>query len=130
MTPFPGYIRNHGHYNPNQKPDGSTVYEHLQKVLAANPDLKLVRNAPPVTEGKKYDPVTQSLVDLEPGDITPEMQRELDAEKKRTAILQGMPSLKIVEEDIDNISSLSDAKVFLRKLTTVACYLSKNTGGG
>ena len=130
MSPFPGYIKHSGFFNPDQKPDGSTVYEHIQKVLADNPNLALALDVPPVEQGKKYDPAAKSLVDLGPEDITPEIQKASFEEEKQITILQNMPSLKTVQDAIDKIATLSDAKVFLKKLSAVVYYLSQNAGGG
>ena len=46
---------------------------------------------------------------------------------KTSAISTNLPSWTVVETAVDNISSLADAKAFLKKLSRVVYWLAKNT---
>ena len=48
-------------------------------------------------------------------------------EAKRTAINDNLPSWSQVETACDNISSLAEAKAFLKKLSRVVYWLAKNS---
>lgn len=132
-NPFPGYIYGWGLVDPDESPDGSTLHEYVQRKLSSNPDLRLhlrtsyleITNA--IKETKKFDPVNKVLVNQESGDITPTDKFELNASAKEQALLDNLPSWSEVATAVDNISSLANAKVFIKKLARVVYWLAKNT---
>ena len=128
--PFPGWIRMVGQVDPDQIPDGSTLKERLDQLLIKYPD-SAIKQFPicdlPDPEEVKYDEVTEALVPLEAGDITPKAQRVLDEAAKAQALIDNLPSWAQVDTAIDNISSLAEAKAFIRKLTRVVYWIAKGT---
>jgi len=129
-SPFPGWIRFVDQVDIDQAGDGSTKKERFVQLLVKYPD-SAIKQFPfgdlPDPEAVKFDQATQTLVPLEPGDITPKAQEELDQAQKAQDIIDNLPSWSVVETAVDNISSLADAKAFLKKLTRVVYWLVKNT---
>ena len=128
-NPFKGWIRFVGQVDPDEPPDGSTLKERLIVLLAKYPnsDYKLFPFGDlPDPEAVKFDIATETLVPLDPGDITPKAQEELDQAQKEQDIIDNLPSWSQVQTVISNISSLADAKTFLNKLTRVVYWLAKN----
>ena len=124
MYPFPGCILQSGFVDVNQKPDGSTMYEYIQRALERNPDIAVALNAPLAEGEKKYDPKTKSIVDLDEQDITPGMKRGIDERIKQETINQKMPSHK----NIQDITNIEDVKAVLEKLRSVVYALAKGEG--
>jgi hypothetical protein len=133
-NPFPGYIVWYGKVDTDQPPDGSTVYEYLQRKLAENSDLRLFVYpmegsvvTQEIREAAKWNPETESLVELETNDITPAKQAALNEAARAAAIIDNLPSWIQVEAAVDAISSLAEAKAFLVKLSRVVYWLAKNS---
>ena len=132
-NPFRGYIHSWGMVDTEETPDGSTLYEYIQRKLATNSDLRLhLRNNPldiisGTPESKKFNPETSSLIGLEAGDITPSAQQLLTATAQEQAINTNLPTWSAVSNAVDSISNLAEAKAFLKKLSRVVYWLAKNT---
>lgn len=127
--PFPGYIRTYGVVDVDQPRDGSTVIEDLENVPNEHPNLdyKLLPRGPqPDPQELKWDVDLQRFVSLEAGDITPKAQAKLDQQQKAQDIVDNLPSWNQVETAINNISSLAEAKAFLKKLARVVYWDVKN----
>ncbi len=128
-SPFPGWINMVGRVDPAQPPDGSTLKERLAALLIEYLDAgyKLYPNGPlPDPEAVKYDQATETLVPLEPGDITPKAQAVLDKAQKEQDLINNMPSWSQVQTTINNISSMADAKAYLLKLSRIVYWGAKN----
>jgi len=81
----------------------------------------------PDPEAVKYDEVTEALVPLDVGDITPKAQAELDEAQKAQDIIDNLPSWSTVQTVINNIATLAETKAFLLKLSRVAYWDVKNS---
>ncbi len=128
-SPFPGYIRFAGRVDMAQVADGSTLRERLETLKIEYPGsaIRFFPNGPPPDpEAVKYDIATDSLVLLDPGDITPAAQKELNETAKAQAIIGNLPSWSQVQTNINNISSMDDAKAFLLKLVRIVYWDIKN----
>ena len=128
--PFPGYIRMTGQVNMAQLPDGSTIAERLEALRVKYPDANYFLFPPGIEvdkEAVKFDVATETLVPLEPGDVTPKMQAELDRQAQAQDIIDNLPSWAQVEDAVAAIANLQDAKIFLRKLARVVYWLAKNS---
>lgn len=129
-NPFDGYIRFTGKVDMAQVADGSTLKEHLSALLTKYPDAgyKLYPNGLlPDPEAVKYDQATEKLVSLDHGDITPIAQAVLDQAQKEADLNANMPSWAQVQDTINNISSLEDAKAYLLKLSRIVYWNTRNT---
>ena len=128
-TPFDGFIRFTGKVDMAQVADGSTLKERLAALLTEYPDsgYKLYPNGPlPDKEAVKYDQAAETLVPLEPGDITPAAQTILDKAQREQDLINNMPSWSQVQTTINNISSMADAKAYLLKLSRIVYWGAKN----
>ena len=129
-NPFPGWIRMVGKVDLDQLPDGSTLAERLitLKVKYPDADYKLFPLSElPDSEAVKFDQISQSLVPLEVGDITPKVQDKLDQAQKEQDLIDNLPSWAQVETVIGNIQDLTDARAFLLKLARIVYWLAKNS---
>jgi len=125
-NPFPGYIKSHGKVRTDLPPDGSTMMERLEELPVEYGYVLLDKTVEiPDKETHKWDEVSQQFVPLETGDITPEKQVELDAQQKAQEIADRLPSWATVENAVNNISNLADAKAYLLKLSRVVYWLAK-----
>ena len=128
-SPFPGFIRFTGQVDMAQAADGSTIKEHLIGLKTQYPDADYAlfpMGSKPDREAVKYDQATQTLVPLEPGDITPKAQAALDKAQKEQDMAANLPSWSQVNNAINNISNLAEAKAFLKKLARVVYWDVKN----
>ena len=128
-SPFPGFIQFVGRVDMAQPPDGTTIAERLEVLKTQYPDAdyRLYPLGPiPDPEAVKYDQATQTLVPLEPGDITPKAQAVLDKAQKEADMAANLPSWPQVNNAINNISNLAEAKAFLKKLARVVYWDVKN----
>ncbi|MBW1778822.1 MAG: hypothetical protein JRJ54_14735, partial [Deltaproteobacteria bacterium] len=76
-------------------------------------------------EQVKYDADARAFVPLGPEDITPAKQKELDAQQKAQEISERLPDWAAVENAVNNISNLEEAKAYLLKLSRVVYWLAK-----
>lgn len=58
----------------------------------------------------------------------PPTEQQLILMQKEMEIESNIPTWDIVESSIENIGSLADAKVFLKRLSRVVYWLAKNSG--
>ena len=72
---------------------------------------------------------TQAELDavIVPTDAEIKAKIEADEVQRKQDIIDNLPSRQVVENNIDAIANLADAKAFLKKLTTVVYWLAKNT---
>jgi len=124
--PFPGYIKSWGKVRLGLPRDGTTIKERLE-ALPAEYGYVLLDRTVEITgkETHKWDEASESFVTLVAGDITPEKQVELDAQQKAQEIADRLPSWTVVENAVNNISNLADAKAYLLKLSRVVYWLAK-----
>lgn len=122
--PFPGYIEGCGKVRIDMEPDGSTVKEYLDRLDEKGQwYLLLDRTADcPDPEQVKYDEVARAFVPLGPDDITPAKQAELEAQQKAQEIADRLPDWSTVENAVNNISSLAEAKAYLLRLSRVVYW--------
>jgi len=121
--PFPGYIKSWGKVRLGLPRDGTTVEERLEELPAEYGYVLLDRTVEiPDKETHKWDEASESFVALEAGDITPEKQAELDTQQKAQEIADRLPDWAAVENVVNNISNLADAKGFLLKLARVVYW--------
>jgi len=122
-NPFPGYIKSSGKLKTDLPPDGSTMIERLEALSAEYGYVLLDKTVEiPDKETHKWDEASASFVTLEAGDITPEKQEELDAQQKAQEIADRLPNWATVENAVNNISNLAEAKAFLLKLARVVYW--------
>ena len=133
-TPFSGYIISSGRMDPNSAPDGSTAKEWVLAVIAADPNLayKLYGRIPlPDPETTKYDAATQTLVPLDPGDITPKVakqQKHSGATAQLTLNDLSGKSYAEVENYIDNSPIVDPAvKAVLKKMAKIILAMLKRS---
>lgn len=128
-NPFPGWLRFVDQVDPDEVPDGSTLKERYIQLLAKYPD-SAIKQFPlgdlPDPEAVKYDIATQTLVPLDPGDITPKAQAVLDQTQKTQDVIDNLPSWSVVKNAIN--ASFPDTKQ--RKVVTgiarITYWLAKN----
>ncbi len=140
-TPFQGYIRETGKVNLNEAPDGSTVKEHLERLLIRYPGSEIKYfplGLAPDKESQKV--IGKALVPLAVTDITPKAQKALDEALKRQDIADNLPSWSEVEGALDTIKSNAAAATtiaglkaalaplldFEKKHARVTYWLAKN----
>ena len=58
---------------------------------------------------------------------TARLKKEADALQKIQDIIDNLPSWSAVENSINNISNMSQAKVVIKKLARIVYWLAKNT---
>ncbi|MBW1777952.1 MAG: hypothetical protein JRJ54_10225, partial [Deltaproteobacteria bacterium] len=122
--PFPGYIVGYGKVRIDMEPDGSTTKEYLDRLHEKGQwYLLLDRTAEfPDPEQVKYDADARAFVPLGPEDITPARRKELDAQQKKQEIADRLPDWATVENAVNNISNLEEAKAYLLKLSRVVYW--------
>jgi len=124
--PFPGYIRSWGKVRLGLPRDGTTIEERLEALPAEYGYMLLDRTVEiPDKEAHKWDEASESFVALEAGDTTPKKQAELDAQQKAQEIADRLPNWAAVENAVNNISNLAEAKAYLLKLSRIVYWLAK-----
>ena len=133
-VPFNGYVVEWGRVDPDVPYDGTTVMEYITRRLSDRADLRLFLyplSGPEMTEemreSKKFDPDSSTLVDQGQTDITPEEQAAANAAAKASGIADNLPSWQAVSNAVDAISSLAEAKAFLKKLSRVVYWLARDS---
>ena len=133
-TPFDGYIVEWGKVDPDVPYDGSTMIEYINRRLADREDLRLFlyplygpEMTEQIRESKKFDSITNTLIDQTYIEITPKEQAARDAATKADSIMDNLPSWQAVSNAVDGIGSLAEAKAFLKKLSRVVYWLAKNS---
>ncbi len=118
-SPFPGWIRNRSHIDTTIIPDGSTMAERFDALKIKWPDSDVVVKpfGPlPDPEAVKYDVAIDAFVPLEPGDITPEAQIELDEAQRAQDIIDNLPSWASIESTFDSIRADGAAATTINQL--------------
>jgi len=105
-NPFPGWIRFVDQVDIAQEGDGSTKKERYIVLLSKYPD-SAIKQFPlgdlPDPEAVKYDEVTETLIPLDVGDITPKVKEE-------TKIKVAKDTLKNTQiSSITNVPGLREA---------------------
>ncbi len=118
-NPFPGWIREQGKVDLGQTPDDSTMAEHLIRMSIRYPDTGLhlfPLDTAVDPEVQKFDEVTEELIDLELGDITPNAQTILDEAQKEQDIIDNLPSWAAIESELDSIRADGAAATTINQL--------------
>jgi len=128
-NPFPGWIRMVGHVDIEQIPDGSTIAERLEQLLIKYPDsdYKLFPwGTLPDPESQKFHIATETICGLEPGDITPKAQKELDKSQRAQDIIDNLPSWAQVRTAIINAFPDPAQQNVMLKTVRIVYWLAKN----
>jgi len=122
-SPFPGYLVSWGKIRLGLPRDGTTIEERLEELSAEYGYVLLDKTVEiPDKETHKWDEASQQFVPSEAGDITPKKQEELDAQQKAQEIADRLPDWATVENVVNNISNLAEAKAYLLKLSRVVYW--------
>jgi len=125
-SPFPGWIRFVDQVDVDQVPDGSTKKERFVQLLIKFPD-SAIKQFPlgdlPDPKAVKFDIATETFVPLEPGDITPKVQEELDQAQKAQDIIDNLPSWGAIENVFTSIKANAAAATTLGQLKTALAPL-------
>ena len=66
-----------------------------------------------------------TAIDIEAVDPTPHLPETIDAQRTQD-IIDNLPSWAQVETVVDNIANLADAKAFIKKLSRIVYWLTRN----
>ena len=121
-APFSGHIRFMGEVDMNQPSDGSTLKEHIDKLLLKYPAaaLHLYDGDLPDKEVVKFDPVGKTFVPLDTGDITPAQLIKNKQKLKNQEISANVSDWTVVEAEIKSaFPDPAQQAVLLKQAKTV-----------